>query len=124
MKEYGLFFFLISFPLFSKCISGNCTNGYGTAVFPKGIYIGEWKNGKADGKGRLEYKNGNIYYGEWKNGRANGVGEMSYADGTKYVGEWVDSHAHGYGTIYDKDNSIIYQGKWDKGKMVDKEQEK
>lgn len=125
MKVWSLFFILFVFPIFSKCISGNCTNGYGSAVFPKGdVYTGEWKNGKAEGKGKLEYKNGNVYYGEWKNGRANGIGEMLYADGTKYIGEWVDSHAHGYGIVYDKDNSILYKGRWEKGKMIDKDTKK
>ena len=119
-------FFLLGiwfvFPVLSKCLSGNCTNGYGSAIFPKGdIYTGYWKNGLAEGKGKLEYKNGNVFFGEWKNGKANGIGEMLYVNGTRYVGEWLDSQAHGYGTVYDLEGNILYRGKWENGKIIEKE---
>lgn len=116
---------ILGFPISTKCLSGNCANGFGSAIFPKGdVYTGHWKDGQAEGKGRLEYRNGNVFFGEWKSGKANGVGEMVYSDGTRYVGEWQGSHAHGNGTVYDKDGSILYRGRWDKGKQIDKENQR
>jgi hypothetical protein len=111
---------ILAFPISTRCLSGDCSNGYGSAVFPKGdIYTGYWREGLAEGKGRLEYKNGNIFFGEWKKGKANGIGEMLYTDGTRYVGEWKNSHADGYGTVFDLDGTILYRGRWERGKKLD-----
>ena len=119
MHWWILFFLLYTPILVAKCISGNCQNGVGSAIYPKGdVYTGEWKNGRADGTGRLEYKNGNVYYGDWKNGKANGIGIMLYADKTRYEGEWKDSQAHGYGVFYDPDGKILYDGQWQTGKQT------
>ncbi|MCB1178130.1 MAG: hypothetical protein KDK36_11165 [Leptospiraceae bacterium] len=118
---FSVLLFLKTGSIFSECISGDCTNGYGSAIFPKGdIYTGEWKNNQAEGKGQLVYKNGNIFFGEWKNGKANGIGEMIYDDKTRYVGEWLNSQAHGSGIVYDKDGNVLYSGKWKYGKKADK----
>jgi hypothetical protein len=104
----------------ADCLVGNCGSGYGSAIFPKGdSYSGNWKNGKAEGKGILKYKDGGVYSGDWKDGKAEGIGTMVYADGSKYEGSWKASVAHGLGTMYDVDGSIIYSGMWNNGKMVD-----
>jgi hypothetical protein len=115
-----LLFLIISFSLSSKCLSGNCENGYGTAEFPKGdLYIGEWKEGMANGRGVLKYKNGNEYNGEWRNGKANGRGVLLFQDGTKYVGEWKDSVAHGNGTMFDHQGNLLFTALWNNGKVVE-----
>ncbi len=112
------FHFLIT-SLYSECIVGNCTTGYGSAIFSKGdSYSGTWRNGKADGKGILKYADGNLYSGDWKDGKAYGYGTMNYTDGSKYVGDWKYSLAHGRGTLYDADGTIIFSGIWDMGKML------
>lgn len=106
-------------PVIAECLQGNCITGYGSAVFPKGdSYTGEWRNGKAQGKGILKYKNGDIYSGDWFEGMASGMGTMEFADGTKYYGEWKASLAHGMGTFFDTDGSVLFKGKWIEGKMV------
>ncbi len=48
------------------CISGDCVNGYGTFIWASGDkYVGEWKDGKPDGKGKKTYKNGKIEEGRF-----------------------------------------------------------
>lgn len=111
--------------LHSDCVVGNCSSGYGSAIFSKGdSYSGNWKNGKAEGKGILKYVDGNRYSGDWKEGKADGQGTMNYADGTKYVGEWKSSVAHGKGTLFDADGTILFSGLWDLGKMVSESSKK
>lgn len=45
------------------------------------IYIGEWKNDKANKVGRMINIDKNIYEGEWINGQANGKGCFYYSNG-------------------------------------------
>ena len=118
-----LFILFISFnpiTIFADCNYGDCNSGYGSATFPKGdVYVGDWKNGKAQGKGILKYKDGNTYFGDWREGKANGYGVMEYSNGNRYKGEWKDSEAHGNGTLFDKEGKIIFSGKWFEGKMLE-----
>mgnify|MGYP006113820473 FL=1 len=61
----------------------------GTITFADGYkYVGEFKDGKPNGKGTSTYPNGDKYVGEFKDGRSNGKGTVTYADGTKIVGEF------------------------------------
>ena len=63
-----------------RCVSGNCVNGYGTYEwtneygFVEEYYVGDWKNGKMNGKGTYYFANDDIYIGEWKNGYQDGMG--------------------------------------------------
>lgn len=43
----------------------------------KGIYTGECKNGKANGKGKYQWQSGDTYEGSWKNGRFDGYGILT-----------------------------------------------
>jgi hypothetical protein len=109
-----------NFNIFSDCLVGNCSSGYGSAIFPKGdSYSGTWRNGKAEGKGILKYKDGGVYSGDWRDGKADGQGTMVYSDGSKYEGGWKASLAHGLGTMYDIDGTVIYTGLWNFGKMME-----
>jgi len=52
------------------CISGNCTNGYGTKIYTNGAkYKGDWKRGKRNGKGTYTSANGRRKTGKWKNNK-------------------------------------------------------
>ena len=75
---------------------GDCkdglANGKGAA---KGTdsYVGHFKNGLPEGKGRYTYQNGNTFDGYWSNGLKNGKGEFTYSmNGQKMVqkGYWKD----------------------------------
>ena len=56
-----LFVLFASFSVFAGCISGNCTNGYGTYTFTDGdIYVGKFKDDKLEGQGTLTLANGDV----------------------------------------------------------------
>jgi hypothetical protein len=42
------------------------------------MYEGYWKNGKANGKGRLIHADGDVYLGLWKDDKADGFGIYSH----------------------------------------------
>jgi len=52
------------------------------------VYKGHVENGKPNGQGTLNLRNGEKYVGEWKNGRPHGQGTGTLPDGRKYVGEY------------------------------------
>ncbi len=45
------------------------------------MYKGEYKDGKYNGIGTIQYSNGDIYEGEWKNGKRDGKGTIIYGNG-------------------------------------------
>lgn len=118
-----------------KCLSGNCFNGYGTAVFPsggkyigdflegkihgKGIfyfsdgnkYIGNWHDQYREGDGRFVFANGDEYFGEFHLNKFSGRGVMKYANGNRYEGEWQENWQHGQG-IFVFVNGDRYEGQF------------
>ena len=88
-------------------------NGGGVGIFDTGgIYRGEWKNNQRHGKGTYEWKDGHKYEGEFVNGEREGQGTYIWSSGEKYVGQWSAGKRNGQGTLYDKDNNISYEGLW------------
>ena len=74
--------------------------GKGTSTLLNGTkYVGEWKNGYAEGQGTLTSLNGYKYVGEWKVGMKNGQGTLTYPNGCKYVGEFKDDRYNGKGIL-------------------------
>ena len=67
-------------------------SGKGTKKWPDGSvyskYEGDWKNDRANGKGKLIHANGDIYEGEWSDDKAHGYGVLLKSDGGKYEGYW------------------------------------
>ena len=51
-------------------------------------YVGETKNGKAEGKGMYIWSNGDLFYGGWLNGKREGKGVMMMYDGRISDGTW------------------------------------
>ena len=73
--------------------------GIGMQVWPDGsLYQGQWRDGKANGKGRLIHSDGDIYQGEWKDDKAHGIGVYRHLDGAIYRGDWYEDKQHGKGT--------------------------
>jgi hypothetical protein len=64
-----------------ECISGDCLNGFSIKINEFGKYEGEFKNGKANGKGKYDF-----YSGFYK--------------GHRYIGEFVNNAFQGFGTQY------------------------
>jgi hypothetical protein len=53
-----------------------------------GAAVGEWKNGKKEGKGKHVWADGDFYEGEWKDDRMEGKGKYVWPNGNIYKGEW------------------------------------
>ena len=86
LPAFSLF---ISLQLNAQCVSGNCTDGKGTYIYPSGAkYIGDFRNGEISGVGVCYYTDGSKYSGEWKNRYPDGKGTKTYSDGTKRTGNW------------------------------------
>lgn len=45
--------------------------------------------GKPNGKGRVQYENGDTYEGSFVKGLRNGEGTFTAADGARYEGNWT-----------------------------------
>ena len=74
--------------------TGKCLNGlaYGKGKSTgEDTYIGMFKDGLPDGKGKYLYKNGDIFQGYWHNGQKDGKGKFEYTlNGEKstLIGYW------------------------------------
>jgi len=104
MKTFlALFTLLFSSSVFAKCISGDCTNSYGTYTFPDGAkYVGEWKDGRENGQGTITdyYANGDKYVGKWKDGERHAQGTYTYADGRVVNPIWKNGKKEKYNYAY------------------------
>merc|ERR1711998_520540 len=82
------------------------------------VYVGQVKDGKAHGFGKMTYANGNVYVGDWKDDKKDGKGTYTCADGNVYDGEWKDDKINGYGKHTKADGSIWHDGMWKDFKPV------
>ena len=126
-------------------------DGLGVLFYENGnkFYEGEWKNGSASGNGvlfaedgRREYEgqfieskkngigtsyyiDGSTYKGEWKNDIKEGIGQSYYLNGNlEYDGFWMNNKRHGRGILYEKDGTILFEGIFENGeKLVRQEKE-
>ena len=81
-----VFFLLWCNTTLANCV-GNCTDGFGTFTYQNGDkYVGEFKNGQANGQGKFILQNGDTYVGEVKDDNINGQGTYTWANGNKYIG--------------------------------------
>jgi len=87
--------------------------------FPDGVYEGEMKNGKLEGKGIMIFPSGSRYEGDFKNGGMDGKGIYSSSDGSWYEGEMKNGEFHGKGIAKLKDGGI-YEGDFIKGMRTGK----
>lgn len=56
----------------------------------KGIYFGQWKNGKNHGKGIFIWPNGEKFIGNFKDDKIEGDGILTWLSGRKIEGLWRD----------------------------------
>jgi hypothetical protein len=89
------------------------------AITPDGgRYYGTLANGKLQGKGRLEWANGNYYEGEFADGLMAGSGLLRFTNGV-YDGEFRQGTMSGQGELR-YDNGRIYRGAFVRGDMQGK----
>ena len=73
-------------------------------------YLGYIENKLPNGKGRMEYPDGEVYEGDWKEGIRHGeFGRNEYTDGSLYEGSWDQGRFHGRGK-YTAVNKDQYDG--------------
>ena len=78
-------------------------------------YVGCFKNGMFEGRGRLILHKGDYYEGEFVQNKANGYGKYVNNKGEIYNGFWIDDKQEGEGELILKDGSI-YRGEFKNGK--------
>lgn len=100
------------------CISGNCTDGFGTYSYASGgKYVGEFVDGLRSGSGTFTWEDGQWYKGNWKEGKQKGYGVFYFASGEKFEGEWDGANKNGYGT-YSYNNGTTKTGIWEDDKYI------
>lgn len=77
-------------------------------------YVGEMRDGRPEGQGRLELRTGAVMEGTWKAGLLEGKGSYRDADGSLYEGSFVAGRAEGQGRLAARDGSI-YEGSFRAG---------
>ena len=103
-------------------LKNNEFDGYGEYKTKNYTYIGNFVNGKKQGKGKLEDYTKNIEYeGEFKNNMKNGYGEEKYRDGSIYKGQFKDDMKHGKGKLLLHGNGNYgYEGEFKNDKISGK----
>ena len=106
---------------FEPCSSPGPIDGKGQVIWrwfaggdwQTAAYTGEVKAGKMNGRGLLNYPNGNIYEGELKDDKRHGTGIHTWSRGNTYEGSWQDDKPHGKGVYLQ--NDVRYEGEWKQG---------
>ncbi|MEO7975599.1 hypothetical protein [Flavobacterium sp.] len=76
MKKKIILLLLTQIQSFAQCLSGNCQNGFGKYDFGFAIYEGNFKSGKPNGQGTMDYGGGDKFVGNFSNGQEDGEGQL------------------------------------------------
>jgi hypothetical protein len=88
-------------------------NGEGVGLWSTGgVYKGQWKDNLRHGKGHYTWKDGESYVGDFMNDQRTGEGKYIWKDGESYVGGWKDGRRSGWGTVYYPNGKFKYEGDW------------
>ena len=90
--------------------------GFKEVQLDSGKYIGNWKNNKKEGYGKLVSQNGDYYEGNWISDRQHGLGKQGWSSGNFYLGQFASDLKEGLGEYHWKDGSF-YMGEWKRNKM-------
>lgn len=115
MKKLFVILILITAFLSSKAQKADCQVLLDSL---KGIYEGDCKNGKAEGKGKATGTD--IYDGEFKKGLPEGAGKYTWKNGNYYYGSWKKGLKDGKGELHVMENNLesVKKGYWKKDKYV------
>ena len=81
-------------------------------------YEGEWRDNKRDGRGVWRDCNGDVYEGEYKSNRKEGKGVIRYPTGSSYEGEFRNDKLHGKGVYKNACGNVLKRGEWEYGVYV------
>ena len=100
--------------------------GFGVFILSEEVqYVGQWKNQKMHGLGKMTYSDGSVYEGAFANGKKHGLGkyrfgEQNEAAGDMYEGNFKDGVMHGDGVLtyspFGKWAGDRYVGQWENAK--------
>jgi hypothetical protein len=82
------------------------------------VYRGTYVHGDRHGHGVLTWPYGAHYTGQFAFDKRNGRGVYVYADGRCYTGCYQDDRPHGYGVMTSADGSVLYDGMWQLGEFL------
>ncbi|MCH2195543.1 MORN motif precursor [Kordia sp.] len=103
------------------CIEGDCMEGWGKIKVGEIITKATFKNGAIDGLAYISYPEGGFYHGQYKNNRREGFGYYKWSSGNIYIGNWKDGKQHGLGYTMSKELQITSAGRFENGKLVEKQ---
>ena len=91
----------------------NKLNGNGKIEFLKNgnVYEGQFEDNVIEGKGIYKFENGDIYEGQMKKGEMHGYGKYTFNDGRIYEGEYINGIRNGMGKFVYTDNKL-YEGRF------------
>lgn len=83
-------------------------------------YVGQLRNGKQEGYGKLIYKDGTFYEGEWKDNIPHGKGAFYYPNkGYKFECTYVDGKKHGKARYVSlADDRVLKEEQWSNGNKM------
>lgn len=74
------------------------------------LYVGDLKNGKRNGKGKMVWSHGAKYEGHFKEDMRDGMGTYYHSTGGKYEGNWANDMKNGKGVYIYPGSGEKYEG--------------
>lgn len=94
-------------------------NGVGYAVWSTGSsYEGEWRGNRRHGEGRHVYPDGARYEGRYRDDGREGQGIYFYRNGQRWEGPWQDNLRHGEGVLYEANGRVRVRGVWERDRLL------
>ena len=94
-------------------------NGRGVALLSSGSrYAGDWTDNRRHGEGTFHWPDGAWYEGGFDDDQRSGQGTYHFPDGQLFVGEWEGDLRDGEGVFYDADGEVVARGRWEDDEFV------
>jgi hypothetical protein len=93
--------------------------GIGYALWSTGsAYEGQWHANRRHGEGRHWYPDGARYEGTYQSDKREGYGTYFYRNGQRWEGPWQENLRHGEGILYEADGRVRVRGIWERDRLV------